>query len=97
MNPGHPYPGRHRVTVDVRRFDDLSLPCTHNSLIKIDTEGGEIAVLEGMSKTLSFSHPRLAVEAHGRESVERCKSIFQEYAYEIQELPLPGQSYFLAE
>jgi FkbM family methyltransferase len=62
MNPGHPYPGRHSVTVEVRRFDDLSLPCSHNSLIKIDTEGGEIAVLEGMEKTLSHFHPRLAVE-----------------------------------
>ena len=50
MNPGHPHTGRHSVAVEVRRFDDLSLPCSHNSLIKIDTEGGEIAVLEGMEK-----------------------------------------------
>jgi FkbM family methyltransferase len=97
MNPGHPYPGRRNVTVEVRRFDDLSLPCTHDSLIKIDTEGGEIAVLEGMEKTLGRFHPRLAVEAHGLENVGRCKRIFEEYGYRIQELALPGQSYFLAE
>ena len=97
MNPGHPYPGRQSVAVEVRRFDDLSLPCTHNSLVKIDTEGGEIAVLEGMVKTLGNFHPRLAVEAHGQENVERCKTIFEEYGYKILELPLPGQSYFLTE
>jgi FkbM family methyltransferase len=97
MNPGHPHPGRHRVTVEVRRFDDLSLPCSRNSLIKIDTEGGEIAVLEGMGKTLGQFHPRLAVEAHGQENIDRCGRIFEEYGYRAFELPLPGQSYFLAE
>ena len=97
MNPGHPYPGRHSVTVDVRRFDDLSLPCTPNSLIKIDTEGGEIAVLEGMRRTLSLTHPRLSVEAHGKENVERCRGMFEGYGYVIHEVQLPGQSYFLAE
>lgn len=97
MNPGHPYPGRHSVTVEVRRFDDLSLPCSRNSLIKIDTEGGEIAVLEGMGKTLSLHHPRLSVEAHGQENVDRCNSIFEQYDYTVSEFPLPGQSYFLTE
>lgn len=97
MNPGHPHPGRHRVTVEVRRFDDLSLPCSHNSMIKIDTEGGEIAVLEGMQKTLAELHPQLALEAHGQENVDRCRRIFEEYGYRAFELPLPGQSYFLAE
>ncbi len=97
MNPGHPHPGRHSVRVEVRRFDDLSLPCSHNSLIKIDTEGGEIAVLEGMERTLTHFHPRLAVEAHGQENVDQSKRILEEYDYGIHELPLRGQSYFLAE
>jgi len=97
MNPGHPYPGRHSVTVEVRRFDDLSLPCTNNSLIKIDTEGGEISVLEGMENTLSNFHPHLAVEAHGQENIDRCKTIFAQYGYRISELPLRGQSYFFTE
>jgi hypothetical protein len=97
MNPGHPFPGRHSVTVDVRRFDDLSLPCSRNSLIKIDTEGGEIAVLEGMENTLRQVHPRLAVEAHGQENIDRCKKIFKEFGYESREFPLLRQSYFVAE
>jgi hypothetical protein len=66
-------------------------------LIKIDTEGGEIAVLEGMERTLSHFHPRLAVEAHGQENVNQSKMILEEYGYGIHEFPLRGQSYFLAE
>lgn len=97
LNPEHPYPARHSVRVEVRRFDDLRLPCSPMSLVKIDTEGGEVAVLEGMKRSLSEQHPRLAVEAHGQENIRQCKRILGDFDYKTLEIPLSSQSYFLAE
>jgi FkbM family methyltransferase len=56
--------GARRVTVDVRRLDD-ELPADFQpSLIKIDVEGVEHAVLEGAQGTLADHRPVVALE-HG--------------------------------
>ena len=96
MNPGHPYEARKRTTVEVRRLDDLHLPCTDKSLVKIDVEGSEVPALEGMEGTLRERHPLLFLEAHGQENIVRCKELLGELGYTISEVPLRGQSYLFA-
>jgi FkbM family methyltransferase len=48
------------VTVTVRPIDDLELS---PQAVKIDVEGGELAVLQGMTATLARSRPILLIEA----------------------------------
>jgi FkbM family methyltransferase len=47
------------VPVEVRRFDELGL---RPLAVKIDVEGGELAVLEGMRETLARDEPILMLE-----------------------------------
>jgi FkbM family methyltransferase len=50
------------VSIDVDRLDDL-LTC-NPTFIKMDIEGGEPAAIEGASKTILRSHPRLAISVY---------------------------------
>jgi FkbM family methyltransferase len=50
-------------TVQVRRLDDLNFPPP--DLIKIDVEGYEYEVLEGMSKLIAACKPMVFIELHG--------------------------------
>ncbi len=48
------------VPVEIRRFDDLDL---HPLVVKIDVEGFEVEVLEGMRETLARDEPILLIES----------------------------------
>ena len=56
------------VPVEICRFDDLGL---HPLAVKIDVEGLELDVLEGMRETLAHDEPILMIECseHTREAV----------------------------
>lgn len=59
-------------TVRVERLDDLvvraALPPP--AMMKIDTEGAEVAVLGGAEQTLRRHHPRLSIALHGVDKAE---------------------------
>lgn len=51
--------------------------------IKLDCEGSEIGVLEGARNILSWYHPYIAGEMHGRENLDGVLSILAEYDYQV--------------
>jgi FkbM family methyltransferase len=56
------------ITAQVRTADRLieqGLPSPH--FVKIDVEGAEARVLDGMDRTLKTNHPTLLIELHSRE------------------------------
>lgn len=77
------------IAVDLVRLDDdivaqgLSWP----DLVKIDVEGMELAVLQGMAETLRQKHPGLYIEMHGasledkEENVRRVVRFLLEKGY----------------
>lgn len=62
--------GRGDIAVQATRCDELHLPAP--TVVKIDVEGAERSVLEGMRDTIAESRPVLVIEIHGdqREAVE---------------------------
>ena len=68
------------MRVSIKRFDDLDiLP----DAIKIDVEGFELSVLQGMVRTIETCHPFFMLE-HNDES-ELCKKFLRQYGYRIYE------------
>jgi len=49
--------------------------------VKIDVEGSELEVLEGMSETLRTHAPALIVEVHSRELERRCIALLRDAEY----------------
>jgi FkbM family methyltransferase len=73
--------------VEVVRFDDLPLGIDRLDVVKIDVEGAELDVLEGMSGSIERFRPRaflLETEEAilGREGIERVKSLLGSLGYE---------------
>ncbi|MDY6836576.1 MAG: FkbM family methyltransferase [Thermodesulfobacteriota bacterium] len=66
INPLKAGEGENDLRVETRVFDDcleeLDVDCI--DLVKIDVEGAEMNVLEGMKKSLQKFHPALLVEVH---------------------------------
>ena len=73
------------VEVDVVALDALSLPAP--SLVKIDVEGSEAAVLQGMAGVLRASAPVLIVELHGTNA-EVC-ALLASFGYSAENLDGP--------
>jgi predicted RNA methylase len=53
------------------------------SLIKIDTDGGEIEVLEGAKHIIDRDRPTIFLECHGKDLKNESLSILENYGYEI--------------
>jgi FkbM family methyltransferase len=71
---------RESVPVELVRFDDYAAEhAVRPALIKIDVEGFEWEVLQGMRETLISRHPRLMVEV--TRQPEQVWSILQEAGY----------------
>jgi FkbM family methyltransferase len=68
--------------VPVRTLDSFKLK---PSLVKIDTEGNELRVLQGALETLK-QKPQLMIETHDSESVRRIRSLLESYNYSIKEI-----------
>jgi len=53
--------------------------------VKIDVEGAEVEVLQGLEKTMSRSpNLKLLVEVHTNETAEKCLSLLKKRGYEIR-------------
>ncbi len=68
--------------VPVRTLDSFKLK---PSLVKIDTEGNELRVLQGALETLK-QKPQLMIETHDPESVRRIRALLESYNYSIKEI-----------
>ncbi len=51
------------------------------SVVKMDVEGHEGKVLEGMAQTLAQNDIRILLELHGRKAVEECRRVLREVKY----------------
>jgi FkbM family methyltransferase len=80
-----------RITVPLHSIDaqtEAGLP--DPDFVKIDVEGLELDVLEGMAATIERSHPRLFVEMHGadeaakRSNAERVVALLVGHGYELR-------------
>jgi FkbM family methyltransferase len=68
--------------VPIRTLDSYKLT---PSLVKIDTEGNELHVLQGAQETLK-QKPQLVIETHSQESVGRIQALLKSYEYSIREI-----------
>lgn len=73
------------LTVEVIALDDWIAESkeTPPELIKIDVEGGEAAVLEGMRSTLKNYHPSILIEMHGPEATAGVMEILASAGYAL--------------
>jgi FkbM family methyltransferase len=96
-------PGEHAITagfaadggVPVRtaRCDSLGLPAP--TVVKIDVEGAETAVLRGMTQTLRHHRPVVIVEIHDGQEPET-RRILAEHGYGIAKIDDGGMPHLLA-
>ena len=78
---------RRSIPVQMERFDDVSTGLV--DLIKIDVEGAEFRVLEGMRKSLEARLVRnIVVELHNRDLKPELESVLLGYGYHIRWIDL---------
>lgn len=64
--------------------------------IKIDVEGAEKFILEGLATTLKEYRPVLMIEVHGRISVEQSFRFLEKYSYTLL-IVLNSEKFFSSE
>lgn len=76
----------HELLVNCVRFDDLkdSYGLPSPQFIKIDAEGAEVSILEGMTQCLKQLHPQLLIEVHGKEIAAEVVHILTRFDYSFQ-------------
>jgi FkbM family methyltransferase len=82
--------GRRGVTVTVRSVDSLARDLPPPTLIKIDVEGGEGAVLDGAVETLRAHRPIVICELHAfSDGPQSARRVLEAAGYQIR--PLGGK------
>jgi FkbM family methyltransferase len=73
------------ITVDSRTVDDFTMEFGRIDLIKIDTQGHEVEILNGALKTLEFFHPALLIEIDNSnpDRTEQISAILSKYQYKF--------------
>ena len=77
------------VRVPAASLDELGYPELPVDFLKIDTEGAELAVLEGAALTLREQGPALNVEVHSRANLDACRALVERAGYAPRHLPHP--------
>ncbi len=55
-------PGGRTIDVTTLTLDEVALPCKKVDLVKIDAEGGEVAIAAGMRQLIARDHPTIILE-----------------------------------
>ena len=56
------------------------------TFLKIDVEGGEMAVLRGAQKVIASQRPRMILATHGDEIDAECRALLREWNYDMQDI-----------
>ena len=56
------------------------------TFLKIDVEGGEMAVLRGARKVIQSQRPRMILATHGDEIDAECRALLTEWNYDMQDI-----------
>lgn len=75
------------VTVD-SVVDSMNL--SRVDVVKIDVDGGEMDVLEGMRNTIEKFHPHMSVELHSPELYSEVEKFLEGYSYEMRLVDPPA-------
>jgi FkbM family methyltransferase len=88
---GNPRTGgsRNVISVPTETADDLSSRLGPPDLVKIDVEGAEVAVLEGMAGVLATSRPRIIVEV-APECSDRIRDLLRSRDYGMLDASAAG-------
>ncbi len=74
--------------VEITSIDELvesgALPPP--TFLKIDVEGGEMAVLRGARKVIATQRPRMILATHGDEIDAECRALLREWNYDMQDI-----------
>ncbi len=74
--------------VEITSIDELvesgALPAP--TFLKIDVEGGEMAVLRGARKVIERQRPRMILATHGDEIDAECRALLREWNYDMQDI-----------
>jgi FkbM family methyltransferase len=74
------------LTVVSGRLDTFCQTHPVPSLIKIDVEGAELAVLHGAARLLTEHHPAIFLATHRADLDRDCRAVLVEYGYQIEEI-----------
>jgi len=72
------------IEVPVTTLDALVARLPLPTVIKIDVEGEEVAVLEGARQVIAKTKPAIFLSTHGDDLRERCLRFLQEFGYRNQ-------------
>jgi FkbM family methyltransferase len=75
------------IRVPIRTLDSFGLNPT---LIKIDTEGNELRVLQGATQTLR-EKPMMVIETHSPEALVKSRQFVESQGYSIREIRLKNR------
>ena len=56
------------------------------TFLKIDVEGGEMAVLRGAQKVIESQRPRMILATHGDAIDAECRALLREWNYDMQDI-----------
>ncbi len=74
--------------VEITTIDELvesgALPPP--TFLKIDVEGGEMAVLRGARKVIETQRPRMILATHGDEIDAECRALLKKWNYDMQDI-----------
>jgi FkbM family methyltransferase len=74
--------------VEITSIDELvetgALPAP--TFLKIDVEGGEMAVLRGARKIIASQRPRMILATHGDDIDAECRALLREWNYDMQDI-----------
>lgn len=68
--------------VDIEVYDDMPFSVLSIDMVKIDVEGHESQVIEGMIYTLKRDHPIVIVECLDEQAVKQCDDLLLPLGYE---------------
>ncbi|MFQ6006077.1 MAG: FkbM family methyltransferase [Woeseia sp.] len=74
--------------VEITSIDELVASGTlpPPTFLKIDVEGGEMAVLRGARKVIEEHRPRMILATHGDEIDAECRALLSEWDYDLQDI-----------